>query len=68
MSHSSTGAVGPLPQASAPNGVSVTTYHGVGVVERIDRKNNVIMIKHENIKGYHVRHDDGVQSARQHAS
>ena len=50
MSHSSLGTRGP--SQAAPNGVEVKTYHCIGVVERIDRKNNVIKINHEEIKGH----------------
>ncbi len=52
MSHAPVGAAEPLPQASAPNGESVKIYHGVGVIETIDRKNNAIKINHEEIEGY----------------
>jgi hypothetical protein len=52
MSHSSMGAMEPSPQSPAPNGVALKTYQGVGVIEKIDRKNNVIQINHEEIRGY----------------
>jgi Cu/Ag efflux protein CusF len=52
MSHSYIGTVEPSPRTPLPSGVGLSTYHGVGTVQEVDRKNIAIMINHEEITGY----------------
>ena len=42
----------PSSTASLPPGVTIKSYHGVGIVEEVDRKSGSIKINHDEIQGY----------------